>query len=109
MTSCVAGARDRSVLFLTTPPLWPVWPFLPVVRRSRGREELGVVFDAWHVCGLTGYSATVFLTVLFDMPPTLTEFLALPRETFDCAEELADAGWSVDGLVGHGEPHGSPL
>ena len=41
MTSCVTRSRERTVLFLATPALWPAWPFLPVVRRSRGREELG--------------------------------------------------------------------
>lgn len=59
MAICEARARERTARFVTTPALWPVWPFLPVVRRSRGREELGVVFDA-RAAGLTGYSATVF-------------------------------------------------
>jgi len=81
---------------IATPALWPAWPFLPVVRRTTGVQELGVVFDARHACGLTGYSATVFLGNLFELPSTLTEFLALPRETFDSAEELADSGWRVD-------------
>jgi hypothetical protein len=84
------------VLFLTTPALWPHWPFLPVVRRSGGEEELGVVFDARGACELTGYSATVFATNLFALPKTLNEFLALPHESFDTAEELAAAGWCVD-------------
>ena len=57
MTRCESRARDRTVLFVATPVFWPAWPFLPVVRRCRGREELGVVFDARHACGLTGYSA----------------------------------------------------
>jgi hypothetical protein len=30
------------------------------------------------------------------LPPDLPAFLALPHETFDTAEELADAGWLVD-------------
>ena len=77
------------------PALWPAWPFLPVVRRTRGREELGVVFDA-RAAGLTGYSATVFLTNLFMLPPDLAAFLALPHETFDTAEELIGGGWLVD-------------
>ena len=93
-TGC-ARARDRTVLFLSNPALWPCWPFLPVVRRTRGREELGVVFDA-RTARLTGYSATVFLCNLFALPPTLPAFLALPREAFDSAEELASAGWRVD-------------
>jgi len=95
MTSCVVHARDRTVLFAATPALWPSWPFLPVVRRSNGREEFGVMFDS-RSAGLTGYSAMVFFTNLFALPATLNEFLALPHETFDTAEELADAHWLVD-------------
>jgi hypothetical protein len=30
------------------------------------------------------------------LPRTVAEFLALPREVFDSADELADAGWRVD-------------
>ena len=95
MSRCASGARARTVLFLTTPALWPMWPFLPVVRRSRGHEELGVVFDA-RAAGLLGFSATVYLTNLFLLPADFDSFLALPHETFDSAEELADGGWSVD-------------
>ena len=95
MTRSVTRARDRTVLFLSSPTLWPAWPFLPVVRRSRGTEELGVVFDA-RSARLTGYSATVFACNLFALPATFEAFLALPHETFDSAEELAAAGWCVD-------------
>jgi len=87
--------RDRTVLFIATPALWPSWPFLPVVRRCNGHEELGVMFDS-RSAGLTGYSSTVFAANLFALPANLNEFLALPHETFDCAEELALAGWLVD-------------
>ncbi len=99
MASCVADVRamrDRTILFVATPALWPTWPFLPVIRRSQGREELGVVFDARSVCGLTGYSTTVWLTNLFALPPTLDQFLKLPKEVFDGVEELTDSGWRVD-------------
>ena len=54
------------------------------------------MFDARHARGLTGYSATVFDCNLFMLPRTWSEFLALPREVYDSAEELADAGWRVD-------------
>ena len=96
MTTGVARARDRTVMFLATPALWPCWPFLPVVRRSRGGEELGLVLDARGLWGLTGYSATVFVTNLFALPPTLGALLAGPREVFDSAEELLAARWRVD-------------
>jgi hypothetical protein len=95
MVSCVANTRDRTVLFLTTPALWPAWPFLPVVRRCRGREELGVVFDS-RAAGLTGFSTAVIFCNLFALPPSFEQFLALPKEVFDDTEELASAGWQVD-------------
>ena len=96
MTTGVARARDRTVLFLTNPALWPCWPFLPVVRRTDRGEELGVVFDARSVCGRTGFSACVFLTNGFALPPTLDAFFARPRESHDSAEELFDRGWRID-------------
>ena len=96
MPTGVTGARTRTVLFVSTPALWPAWPFLPVVRRTAGAEELGVVFDAWAVCGATGFSACVFKTNLFALPPTVAALLALPREACDSAEELFDRGWRVD-------------
>ena len=95
MTSCLTRSRERTVLFLATPALWPAWPFLPVVRRSRGREELGVVFDS-RAAGLSGFSATVFVTNVFLLPADFDAFLALPHETFDSADELAASDWSVD-------------
>ena len=96
MTTGVARARDRTALFLANPVSWPCWPFLPVVRRADGREELGVVFDARSACGLTGFSACVFRCNLFALPPTLDAFFALPREAYDTADELIDHGWRVD-------------
>ena len=97
MATCgVRIARNRTVLFVRAPALWPHWPFLPVVRRRPGRaEELGVVFDA-RAARLTGHEITVYVTNLFLLPPDLPAFLALPHETFDGAEELANAGWRID-------------
>ena len=96
MANCCACVRDRTVLILSAPALWPVWPFLPLVRRRPGgAEELGVVFDA-RAAGLTGYSTTAYLTNVFLLPPARSAFLALPHETFDTAEQLARAGWRVD-------------
>jgi hypothetical protein len=44
--------RQRNLLFMTRPALWPQWPFLPLVRRRPGRaDECGVLCD---VLGLTG-------------------------------------------------------
>lgn len=90
------GDPARHLLVVTTPALWPAYPFLPVVRRTRGREELGVVADLLGLYGLTGYGSTVFVTNLFCLPPTLEQFLALPREVFDTGDELVGSGWRVD-------------
>ncbi|QDU21726.1 hypothetical protein [Urbifossiella limnaea] len=96
LVSSKPGDLARHLLFVTTPALWPAWPFLPVVRRTRGAEELGVMFDARTVCGRTGFSSTVFKTNLFALPPTVDALLALPRESFDSGEELLASGWAVD-------------
>lgn len=91
------SARARTLHFLNDPSRWPLWPFLPLTRRRPAQEvELGVLFDALHAVGLTGFSSCVFLTNLLFLPRTLGEFLALPHQTFDTAEELVDAGWIVD-------------
>ena len=54
------------------------------------------MFDAWHIHGLTGFSAAVFLCNVLLLPRTEAEFFALPREVYDSAEEVASAGWVVD-------------
>ena len=95
-TSADSG-RSRTLHFLSDPESWPLWPFLPLVRRRPGHdEELGVLYDALHARGLAGFACTVFLTNLFTLPESLDQFLTLPRETFDTFEEVADAGWRVD-------------
>ena len=93
------ASRDwlRHLLFLTNPSLWPVYPFLPVVRNGKHPEqECGLMFDAKGLHGLFGYSSTVFLVNLFALPRALPEFLALPREVFDTMDELYEAGWRID-------------
>jgi hypothetical protein len=89
--------RRRNLLFLTTPRLWPEWPFLPLVRRSLGREvEYGLLYDVYRHRGRTGYGATVFLCNYFLRPDRDEDLLALPREVHDTAEEVFAAGWRVD-------------
>jgi hypothetical protein len=97
-TLCDAGhERRRNLRFLREPRLWPAWPFLPVVRRGHVEDlECGLVYDFRGTFGRLGYSATVFLANLFTRPPTEEEFVALPREVFDTADEVYDAGWRVD-------------
>jgi hypothetical protein len=90
-------ATARDLLFFRRPRLWTTWPFLPVVRHQPdGEVECGVLYDCWTVARRAGFSATVFLTNLFLLPRTEDEFLALPKEVFDSAEEIAEAGWRVD-------------
>ena len=98
MSAPAAGRESltRHVLVVSTPALWPAWPFLPVVRRTVGCEEYGLLFDAMGTSSKTGYSATVWFANLFLLPPTFEEFLALRKEVYDSAEELIDAGWRVD-------------
>src|ERR1017187_4797537 len=90
-------ATMRDLTFLSTPSLWTLYPFLPVVRRSvRGDcQPLGVVYDAVGASGLYGYSATVFLTNLFTIPKTEVGLLALPRCVYDTFDELVNDGWVV--------------
>jgi hypothetical protein len=97
-TPCAAASeRRRNLLFLRGPSLWPAWPYLPVVRRGRAEEpECGLVYDFRGTSGRTGYSAAVLLANLFEAPRSEAGLLALPREVFDTADELFDAGWRVD-------------
>ncbi len=96
ISTAADAMRQRSLHFLVHHDLWLKWPFLPLVRRKPGcEEERGLVFDAFHVLDLPGYSSTVFFTNRFMLPPTLDEFLELPREVFDNPEDLIGAGWRV--------------
>lgn len=90
-------ATARDLYFFTHPENWLSWPFLPVVRRhADGSMDFGVLYDALHATGQTGYSATILLTNFFLLPQTEAELLALPKETFDTPDEMAKAGWSLD-------------
>ena len=96
-TAAADRVRARNLLLMGQPSLWPNWPFLPLVRRLPGQEEeYGLLYDALHVSGKTGYSSAVLLCNLFDVPSDETAFLALPRETFDSPEEVYGAAWRVD-------------
>jgi hypothetical protein len=89
--------RMRNLLYLSTPGLWPCWPLLPLVCRRPGcQEECGLLYDLFGIKGTTGFSATVFHCNIFSAPTTEAEFLALPREAYDNAEEIFNGGWRVD-------------
>jgi hypothetical protein len=89
--------RQRHLLYLSTPVLWPAWPFLPLVRRHPGQEEeCGLLFDLLGLAGRDGAQTTVYLSNLFLAPPELEDFLTLPREVFDTHEAVYAAGWRVD-------------
>lgn len=89
--------RRRNLLYLSQPLLWPVYPFLPLVRRRPdGEQDLGLLFDLMGMYGIPGYAATVFLANLLIVPPKLKDFLTSPKEVFDTPEEVFEAGWRVD-------------
>jgi len=88
--------RERNLLFLATPRLWPDWPFLPLIRRTPQGEVLGLLYDCLGLDGRAGFSTTVFACNLFLLPPTEAEFLSLPKEVFDTAEAVYSAGWRID-------------
>jgi hypothetical protein len=92
-----AGPRD--LLYFATPALWPCWPFLPLVRPRPGvallDSECGVLCDLAGLGG-TGHRFTVFLGLLPLLPRSVEGMLALPREEYHCAEQVAAAGWVVD-------------
>lgn len=91
----------RDLFFFTHPEHWPTWPLLPLVRRHEsGEMDYGVLYDALHATGRTGYSSSVMLANFFLLPETEAALLALPKETFDTPEEMAEAGWRVLSSMG---------
>ena len=89
--------RQRHLLYLATPVLWPAWPYLPLMRRLPGKEEeCGLLFDLLGLTGRDGAQADVYLSNLFLVPPALEDFLALPKEVHATPEEVYAAGWRVD-------------
>ena len=88
--------RIRNLLFLSTPRLWPVWPFLPLLRRRPGYEdECGLLYDVFGLRGMPGYKAAVFACNIFELPPE-EQLLEMPRETFDTPEEIYSSGWRIE-------------
>jgi len=89
--------RRRTLLYMSNPLLWPVYPFLPLIRpRPVGEQDYGLLYDLMGMYGIPGYGATVFIANLLLVPDKLKDFLALPKEVFDTPEEVFSAGWRVD-------------
>lgn len=91
-----AAVRWHSLCMFRSPQLWQFWPFLPVKRSAPDGPQLGLLYDAVGACGRFGYSATVFLSNLFLLPPEEEAFFALPKCVYDTPEEILADGWSVD-------------
>lgn len=90
-------ATERDLLFVSTPQLWQLWPFLPLIRhRQDGELDYGVLYDFAGTSGRTGFQVTVFLENLFLVPETEVQLVQLPKEIFDAFDELLQAGWRVD-------------
>ncbi len=91
-------ATARDLHYFRHPELWPARPFLPVVRRFAGGNDpdLGVMYDAVGHADLYGFSATVFLSNVFNMPVATDELMQLARCVYDTVDELAADGWTVD-------------
>lgn len=93
----VRKAEERDLLYFITPELWPLHPFLALVRyRPDGEMDCGILYDVRDKPQLAEYRFTVLLTNIFHLPKTEDEFLALPSERFENVEALAEAGWVVD-------------
>lgn len=95
-TAASRRERERNLYFFGQPDLWMTWPYLPLVRRTAGKEGYGALCDLFGARGKTGYRATVFMGNLFLLPASEPELLELPKEIFDTLDELYDAGWRVD-------------
>lgn len=91
-------ATMRDLIVLSTPSSWSLYPFLPVIRRAAvgDVQQLGVLYDAVGVSGRYGFTATVFLTNIFDLPKTEAELFTLPKIVYDTFDELVADGWVVD-------------
>ena len=91
-------ATARDVNYFANPSLWPLYPFLPLIRQATGstERECGLLYDAFGVSGICGFRCTVFRLNLFALPATEAELLAGPRLVYDTFDELADSGWAVD-------------
>ena len=91
-------ATMRDLMFVSTPSLWSLHPYLPVIRRSAAgdhqqlRRRLRRPRRNRPVRILINGPARN----LFAMPETEAELLALPKIVYDTYDELLDDGWVID-------------
>jgi hypothetical protein len=98
MKTTMLQCRQRNLAMMAAPACWPRYPFLPLRRDRAGVQEpdLGILYDAWGAGRTPGFSASVFLVNILQVPPTEEALFLLPREVFDTVDEVFDAGWRVD-------------
>ena len=75
---------------MQNPDSWPRWPFLPLIRRTKGLRpfgEEGLLYDD-NVNKFTVYFANLFM-----LPENLAAFASKTYESYEAI--LAD-GWEVD-------------
>lgn len=96
MTPTEKERRRRDLSIITNHAAWPNYPLLPLVNYHHKHFSCGVMFDCLGMLGKPGFSSTVFLANIFDLPDDPSKLFKLKRLVFDTPEELLDAGWTVD-------------
>lgn len=88
-------------LMMSTPSSWPSWPFLPLVRYTKGEKpELAFLFEHAHFYTPQHQKILVFLNEkLFDAEEATARADKLLSEPFECyvsVDAIYQAGWRVD-------------
>ena len=72
------------------PDTWPRWPFLPLIRRTKGLKpfgEEGLLYDDGE------HKFTVYFANLFMLPQNLA---TCASKTYESYEAIVADGWEVD-------------
>lgn len=93
-----AEEKLRNLTFMATPEAWPMYPFLPLVRRTGSTDgpDLGLLIAGEFRERLPSLATTVVLACVFTLPSSWEGFLSLPRESHGSVEDIYAAGWRVD-------------